>query len=89
MSKIRFNWELNVGHVVTVLGFFFTAALCWASFAGDLKLYKQKVDEDHAAIQKLQEAVEIISKNTAVTTALLDEHIHRGTHTVNMSQPKP
>lgn len=75
MNKIKFNYEISIGHIVQLIGLIVAAAIYVHKTESDINLLKKSTEQHSIMIQEQYKIQEQTVRSLAVISALFDSHI--------------
>lgn len=74
-ARIKFNWEINLGHLLMIVSFVIPALIYGVGFAADFKTVKNDVARHESTINKLVDNQNIALRSFEVVTVRLADHL--------------
>lgn len=75
MHKIKFNYEISIGHIVQLIGLIAAAAIYVHKTESDINYLKKATENNTQMIQEQSKIQEQTVRSLAVISALFDNHI--------------
>ena len=75
MNRIRWNWEINLGHLLMVIALVGSVMTTWRVFESKLIAVEIRQADDRDTLKRLVDATERIMQNQSRVAALLDGHL--------------
>lgn len=75
MRNLKFDWTINLGHVIVALSFIVPAAVYGVKFSSDFQITRQTVKDDHIILNKVVDTQNVQAQNIAAISKMLDYHL--------------